>query len=84
MTGKKTGVELVAEERQKQIDKGYDEQHDSQHEVKEFILATEAYLGSVIKSSLIWGKTSGSCIEDLAKAGALIAAAIDRVQREEN
>lgn len=43
----KTGIELIAEERQRQIDvEGYSEQHDSQHKVSEFVYAAIAYVES--------------------------------------
>lgn len=41
----KTGAELIAEERQRQIEvEGYSAQHDSQHDVSEFIYAAIAYI----------------------------------------
>ena len=43
----KTGIELIAEERQRQIDvEGYSEQHDSQHKTSEFVYAAIAYIES--------------------------------------
>lgn len=40
----KTGIELIAEERQRQIDvEGYSAQHDSQHKASEFAYAIIAY-----------------------------------------
>jgi hypothetical protein len=103
----KTGVELIAEERQRQIDiEGYNEEHDSQHKVSEFISAAGSYADSAVmyalkeegatndaltngipflKKSFVWGydafKPTG-CLKDLIKAGALIAAAIDRLQNK--
>ena len=104
----KTGIELIAEERQRQIEvEGYTEQHDSNHKVSEFISAAGSYAHSAVmyalkeegatndaltngipflKKSFVWGydafKPTG-CLKDLIKAGALIAAAIDRLQREQ-
>ena len=43
----KTGIELIAEERQRQIDvEGYSQQHDSLHPLSEFIYAAIAYAES--------------------------------------
>ena len=40
----KTGIELIAEERQRQIEvEGYSAQHDSQHKASEFAYAIIAY-----------------------------------------
>ena len=105
----KTGIELIAEERQRQIDvEGYSEQHDSQHKTSEFIYAAIAYIESAkigISSLELWNddastilarktEIGNACIpwkgafkastdvRDLVKAGALIAAAIDRLQKD--
>ena len=105
----KTGIELIAEERQRQIDvKGYNEQHDSQHKTSELIYAAIAYiesakigvncleLGNDDVSSILTRKTemgkayipwkdtfkASTDVRDLVKAGALIAAAIDRLQKD--
>ena len=105
---KKTGIELIAEERKRQIEvEGYSEQHDSQHKTSEFVYAAIAYAESAkagINSNELhkplteleiltrkldkawlypWGEDSfkpSTNIRDLVKAGALIAAAIDRLQ----
>lgn len=104
----KNGVELIAEERQRQIDvEGYSKEHDSQHKVSEFISAAGSYTHSAVmhalkeegatndaltngipflKKSFVWGYDAfkpTNCLRDLIKAGALIAAAIDRLQNEE-
>lgn len=101
----KTGIELIAEERQRQIDvEGYNQEHDSQHKVSEFISAAKSYTESAVsyalkdegatsdglanllpylKKSFVWGYDAfkpTNCLRDLVKAGALIAAAIDRLQ----
>ena len=48
----KTGIELIAEERQRQIDvEGYTAQHDSQHPGSEFAYAIIAY-AEAVKNSL--------------------------------
>jgi hypothetical protein len=103
----KNGVELIAEERQRQIDvEGYSKEHDSQHKVSEFISAASSYTHSAVmhalkeegatndaltngipflKKSFVWGYDAfkpTNCLRDLIKAGALIAAAIDRLQME--
>lgn len=104
----KTGIELIAEERQRQIDvEGYNKQHDSQHNTSEFIYAAIAYaesakvgvncreIGIVNGNEIMmrkndkrlyfpWGEWNfkpTTDIRDLVKAGALIAAAIDRLQQ---
>lgn len=105
----KTGIELIAEERQRQIDvEGYSEQHDSQHKTSEFVYAAIAYIESAkigISSLELWNDDASTIlarktemgkacmpwkgafkastdVRDLVKAGALIAAAIDRLQKE--
>lgn len=105
----KTGIELIAEERQRQIDvEGYTEQHDSQHKTSEFVYAAIAYIESAKigvnclelgnddafsilvrkiekgKSCFPWKDAfkASTDVRDLVKAGALIAAAIDRLQKE--
>ena len=99
----KTGIELISDERQRQIDvEGYSQQHDSQHPLSDFIYAAIAYAESakidanneslsdseriVLKNEMgrffPWGNgfKPSTCLRDLVKAGALIAAAIDRLQ----
>lgn len=103
----KSGIELIAEERQRQIEvEGYSKEHDSQHKVSEFIEAANSYTESAVayalkdegaindaltnllqylKKSFVWGYDAfkpTNCLRDLIKAGALIAAAIDRLQME--
>lgn len=104
----KTGVELISEERQRQINvEGYTEQHDSNHKTSEFVYAAIAYVESAkvgVNCSEIgntdeheimrrkkemrryypfgWSFKPSTDIRDLVKAGALIAAAIDRLQME--
>jgi len=102
----KTGIELITEERQRQIDvEGYNKQHDSQHKASELIYAAIAYvesakvgincaeIGNINKFEIIrrknemgrhypygWTFKPSTDIRDLVKAGALIAATIDRLQ----
>ena len=103
----KTGIELIAEERQRQIEvEGYSAQHDSQHKASEFAYAIIAYaeaakagincqeLGitnetyiSMVKRDMgryfPWGEFKTTTdIRDLVKAGALIAALIDKLQAQ--
>ena len=106
----KTGIDLIADERKRQVEvEGYSEQHDSQHKTSEFIYAAIAYaeaanvevscreMGSNASNTVImlnknelrqifpWGDgfKPSTAIRDMVKAGALIAAAIDRLQMEE-
>ena len=104
----KTGVELISEERQRQINvEGYTEQHDSNHKTSEFVYAAIAYvesakvgvncseIGNTDENEIMrrkkemgryypfgWSFKPSTDIRDLVKAGALIAAAIDRLQME--
>lgn len=100
----KTGIELIAEERKRQIEKeGYSALHDSNHKVSEFVRAALAYTNAATTDAdgdadpvlLLhikrykglncwpWGMATfkpTTAKRDLVKAGALIAAAIDRLQ----
>lgn len=104
----KTGTELIADERQRQISQeGWSPEHDDTHENGELTMAAMCY-GSVASAeargssadewpvemfngfndSLVswpWEeeayKPSDDPIRNLVKAGALIAAEIDRLQR---
>lgn len=112
----KTGIELIAEERQRQIDvEGYSEQHDSRHDFRELTSAATTYIDAAIltansieignsnEASISWHQDNESFewkylklrwpweeesfkpttpLKDLIKAGALIAAAIDRLQKD--
>lgn len=102
----KTGIELIADERQRQIEvEGYTKEHDSKHDPMEFVDAAIAYakvadidhrietdglhpgvidqrLYSIKRFTWPWdenGLKPTTCVRDLIKAGALIAAAIDRL-----
>lgn len=97
----KTGIELIAEERQRQIEKeGWTAEHDKQHDDEELVDAAVCYLlqspdmqinvqtESVIVEakkaiwpwSIKWWKPSPqNRIKELVKAGALIAAQIDKL-----
>ena len=94
----KSGVELIAEERARQINaEGWTPQHDDEHTMAELSFAARAYLGHAIGTQFgtavkttvpgewpwaaKWWKPSGIAERDLIKAGALIAAEIDRLNR---
>lgn len=98
----KTGIELIAEERQRQIEKeGWTKEHDAQHKNDELANAAICYADPNIhyhqenrimrhripnefwpkQWDIRWFKPTDR-IRDLVKAGALIAAEIDRLQNE--
>lgn len=88
----KTGIELIAEERQRQIDiEGWTPEHDNEHAVGEMAMAASCYAmipdyRPLVLAPLGWPwidgwKPSSNRILELQKAGALIAAEIDRLQR---
>ena len=94
-----TGVELIAEERQRQVDvEGWTPGHDAEHMAGELAGAARAYTHvaqlQVCRQTISsnpplswpdwadeWWKPSDDPIRNLVKAGALIAAEIDRLQR---
>ena len=107
----KTGVELIAEERRRQIEEeGWTSEHDDKHKSGEMIFAGVCYainfgfnaIGQKGKYRLLpwsemifapkewikylwpfeecWWKPKDN-LRDLIRAGALIAAEIDRIQR---
>lgn len=87
----KSGSKLISEERSRQITKeGWSAEHDKEHDVMEFVRAAQAYL-MIDKDNItragVWPWTGGffkpkDAIKDLTRAGALIAAAIDRLQMD--
>ena len=98
----KTGVELIAEERQRQIEvEGWTKEHDAEHKNGELAKAAICYADPDVyyhqENRLIkhripnkfwpkqwdiqWFKPTNK-IRDLVKAGALIAAEIDRLQTQ--
>ena len=97
----KTGIELIAEERQRQIEKeGWTPEHDDEHSNGELALVASYYAMSEEQrfeelstdsnpktpptgfpwDSEWWKPTPENRIRELQKAGALIAAEIDRLQ----
>lgn len=99
----KTGIELIAEERQRQIEKeGWTKEHDAQHTDGELALAAMCYADPnkyyhqesrylhIRIPNKFWPKNwdiqwfkPKDRIRDLVRAGALIAAEIDRIQNEQ-
>lgn len=82
-----TGIELIAEERRRQIRlEGFTPVGDKGYQENELVRAAVCYaLGGVGISGIRWPFSQrwwkpGSRVRNLAKAGALIAAEIDRVQ----
>lgn len=90
----KTGIELIAEERARQVAKeGWTPEHDDGHDDNELTMAAAAYALQGVFSSwhgveprdffpwvAEWWKPKDR-IRNLTRAGALIAAEIDRLQR---
>lgn len=91
------GITLIAYERQRQIaQEGWSLSHDDAHTTGQLISAAAAYqihslLGLYADDPPLmwpwdksWWKPSEDPIRNLVKAGALIAAEIDRLQRIKN
>jgi hypothetical protein len=92
-----TGSELIAAERQRQVDEdgeNWTEAHDDQHAEEELARAAACYaMPDTLREmdaddvpeawpwEWDWWKPEGGRIRQLVKAGALIAAEIDRLQR---
>lgn len=88
-----TGAELIAKERARQInEEGWTQQNDDKHESNELAYAAASYLLDFIEPEgdhyKLWPwepegfkPTPENPIRQLTKAGALIAAEIDRLQR---
>ena len=95
-----TGVELIREERLRQItEEGWTAEHDDTHDKGEMVQAAVCYAYAECLQALglkpenatnrqrwpwafIWWKPSLDPVRNLVKAGALIAAEIDRLQRK--
>jgi len=92
----KTGIELIADERKRQIEvEGWTPQHDSEHTDDSIACAAACYAfperhrpmrGGIPfgwKWAKLWWKPSPeNRVKELVKAGALIAAEIDRLQNQ--
>lgn len=88
------GFALIAMERHRQItEKGYTAEHDDKHDGTEFLQAAACYMANATPwdfglSDVAWPwesedyKPSPDYVRNLVKAGALIAAEIDRLQRK--
>lgn len=86
-----TGAELIVAERKRQVEvEGWTPEHDAKHTCDDLIVAAEAYLESARGrqgaghmlwpwSSRFWKPKNRKA--DLIRAGALIAAEIDRLQQ---
>ena len=93
----KTGAELIAAERERQVsEEGWTPGHDDEHDGGELEQAAACYLrpGNSFYTPGVpppewpfeaeaWKPTEREPARDLVKAGALIAAEIDRLQRED-
>lgn len=104
----KTGTELIAEERARQIQsEGWTADHDDGHRRLQMTRAAACYLLNTWEKSKLeesatgrhvvaaavnvlwpweqeWWKPSSDPVRNLVKAGALIAAELDRLQRASN
>jgi Family of unknown function (DUF6527) len=97
-TTMKTGIELIAAERERQITaEGWSAAHDDEHDHCELSAAADCYMATAALQVMggcgpddcqdhwpwdgSWWKPSYDPIRNLVKAGALIAAEIDRLQR---
>lgn len=92
-----TALELIAAERERQVEKGYTAHHDDLHDQGALAAAAScyAYLASLRAAGVRWPapapavwpwsildwRPSGDRLTDLVKAGALIVAEIERLQR---
>lgn len=99
----KSGIELIAEERRRQVEiEGWTSEHDDQHRECELAGAAISYASVAHSQALVGGsgesygpsdewtwdiaqwKPSNDPVRNLTKAGALIAAEIDRLLRAES
>ena len=87
----KTGIELIAEERQRQIDKeGYDEEHDAKEPINRMVACAISYAMydiDELEAEAWWSwdrkyYKPKDRLRNLERAGALIAAAIDKLQAQ--
>lgn len=86
----KTGIELMAAEREAHFEReGWTEEHDDEHTNRELSNAAVCYVLAERQSIVgtywpaLWGKwwKPTTYLRNLVKAGALLAAEIDRLQR---
>lgn len=91
-SGHKNGAELIAAERALHPDKGHNTEEDDSYANGELAQAAMAYLflalGQPDNAEVEWPWDEGyptplSTVEDLVRAGSLVAAEIDRLQRIE-
>lgn len=86
---RKTGIDIISDERRRQqVGEGFDSARDSRYKDGELAKAAVVYASTGLDRtkcwpwSFDWWKPSPeNRIKELAKAGALIAAEIDRLQR---
>lgn len=94
----KTGIELITEERARQVSQeGWTPEHDDDHDMSELAMAAACYAvpnaqrGTMNEGVFArlwpwarawWKPTPDDRVRELTKAGALIAAEIDRLQRD--
>lgn len=74
---------MIAAERQRQVaEEGWTPEHDDQHREGALAMGAIGYLtGDRSDFPASWNFKPGDRVRELAKAGALIAAEIDRLQR---
>jgi len=85
----KTGAQLIVDERMRQIaEEGMSHAHDDKYKNQELLRGACTYMSLHLALSGFawpwakdWWKPSGDPVRNLTKAGALIAAEIDRIQR---
>lgn len=89
----KTGIELIAEERQRQIEvEEWTPEHDDKNTNEQLVIAASCYCLPIAQREFCireqwpfdyewWKPTPNDRIRELQKAGALIAAEIDRLNR---
>jgi hypothetical protein len=84
-----TGIEIIQNEREKQVQKGWTPEHDDLHTRGELAYAAVSYAvwgqSGFVPTFWPWQKEEWKPeidpIDTLAKAGALIVAEIERIQR---
>lgn len=78
------GAGLIAAERRRQIEvEGYDQWHDNEHQHGQLLMAAGCYMGVIPSHQWPWfyGYKPKDRVTDLVRAGAMIAAEIDRLLR---